>query len=55
MGGKRERIRPWAWIEETDWVLSNGGTRISYHAAVPFPSVWQWLTPMPHTRYHFSA
>jgi hypothetical protein len=40
---KRERIRPWAWIEETDWVLSNGGTRISYHAAVPFPSVWQWV------------
>ena len=39
----RERIRPWAWIEETDWVLSNGGTRISYHAAVPFPSVWQWV------------
>ena len=40
---KRERIRPWAWIEETDWVLSNGGTRISYHAAAPFPSVWQWV------------
>jgi hypothetical protein len=40
---KGERIRPWAWIEETDWVLSNGGTRISYHAPVPFPSVWQWV------------
>jgi hypothetical protein len=32
--GERERIRPWAWIEETDWVLSNGGTRISYHQLV---------------------